>query len=88
MDSSIGELNGMITALDESVEGLESSFNSNWEDAVHDSFAVYIAICKRSIEGMKEVIKDMVALQSEISSVDVDSVENGASGVIMEIDAL
>lgn len=88
MNISLDEFNNIQAAFYDSAVALDNSFNSDWEDSVHDSFADYIAVYNQIVSEITELVESMIALEADLMSIDVDKIDEESSNIIMEIDAL
>ncbi len=73
--------------LDEGMSQLQSSYESDWDDPVHDSYHGYIEQVQNCINSITESVETVLGLQEELASIDIDSIGEEFNVLKSEVDA-
>ena len=88
MEISFNAINDSISTITDSNSILESAYNSDWDDEVHDSFGVYISMSKQLTEEIATQMKSIINLEADIANIDVGQFDDECANIIAEIESV
>lgn len=87
MDFSIDNLRNSMETLTDALEQLQSSFDCEWDDEVHDSFEAYISKCRTATQGIEGILGALEKNCAELNSIQPDQIVQGAEIVCAEVNS-
>ncbi len=72
--------------ISQAISEIESSFECEWADAVHDSFQNYISDIKTAQSTIASEMEAIENMASELSSIDIDGLIIQSSNLAAEIE--
>lgn len=87
MDFSLDNLRNSMEMLTEALEQLQSSFDCEWDDEVHDSYEVYISICRTATQGLEGIFCALEKNCAVLNSIQPDQVVQDAESVCAEVNS-
>lgn len=88
MEVNLFECNHAIEAIDNGINSIKQSYDTEWNDSVHDSFSNYISEANNALSGIKMAIEKITDLQVYLEAIDIDSVGEEVEGVSSAIESI
>lgn len=76
-----------IDEIDDSKSAVQSSYESEWNDDVHESFQNYIDEINVILGEMEEMSHTLADIANGLADVDIDALSEECDGIIGEIEA-
>lgn len=87
MNFSLDSLKNGMGMLTDALEQLQSSFDCEWDDEVHDSYETYISKCRTATQGIEGVLGALEKNCAELDSIQPDQIVQDAENVCTEVNA-
>lgn len=88
MDINLNACREVIQEIDDSISNVKGSFESDWDDNVHDSFGNYISEAESRLSEIKTAAEEMISVGEELASVNMDELMESAEALFNAIDAI
>lgn len=85
MDFSLDNLINRIEMLTDALDQLQSSFDSEWDDEVHDSYEAYVSKCQTATQGIEGILGALEKNCTELNSIQPDQIVQDAESVCAEV---
>ena len=87
MNYTLGKSRNEVFQLREAIADLVRSYDCDWNDVVHDSYRVYVEMCKRSAFEISQVMEDLEKSCSPLHDIDPDSLIRESAAVCQKIES-
>ena len=87
MDYSLDNLTNSIEMLGDALDQLQSSFECEWDDEVHDSYEAYISKCRTAMQGIEGILDALEKNCAELNSIQPDQIVQDSEIVCAEVNS-
>lgn len=87
MNINLSNIENISNSLEESMNQVKSSFESDWDDPVHDSYYGYIEQCQNCMNCISKLVEDVINLGAECENIDIDSINTEFQSIRAVVDS-
>jgi hypothetical protein len=88
MEINIEVFQSSDECIDTSINSLKSSYDTEWNDSVHDSFQNYIDETSLILEEIRELSQNLATIGSDLENIDIDTIADECDSINSEIEAV
>lgn len=86
MDFNLEKLKDHQDGIGSISSSLKSSYDSEWDDSVHDSFGAFIEAYDEQIKNMESLMAQLQGVCDSLKSVNIDELSGSCNTLLSQID--